>query len=162
MRPDISARLLLQLDDLTDLYRGANAGLGGRVRHEWRAPGLNALRLIIGLVAPHREQCASQAPGQCDDRDLFPAPPCDRLRPGPKGLGPGMRGAPHTPRGLHEKRLSVRMGAAYDATAALLFAGAVFPRDQAQIAGHLPRSRKPTGRFQRGHERTRGDRANAR
>ena len=125
MRPDISARLLLQLDDLTALHRGAHVGLGGRVRQELRAPDLNALRLIIGLVAPHREQCASQAPGQCDDRDLFPAPPCDRVRPRPKGLGPGIRGAPHTLRGLYEKRLYVRMGAAYDSTAMLFFAGAM-------------------------------------
>jgi len=52
VRPDINARLLLQLDDLTGLHRGAGAGLGGRVRHGLRAPGSNASRLTVRDVLP--------------------------------------------------------------------------------------------------------------
>ena len=85
MRPDINARLLLQLDDLTDLHRGAGAGPGvGRVRHGVRAPGSNVSRLIVGLVAPHREERARETPRERDHSHLLSAPTSNRLRPRPE------------------------------------------------------------------------------
>jgi len=76
VRPDISARLLLQLDDLTDLHRGAGAGVGGRVRHGLRAPGFECIAVDSRpRRATSRTRCAR------DVEQVRPSPCCAKTWP---------------------------------------------------------------------------------
>jgi hypothetical protein len=106
---------------------GAGAGLGGRVRHGVRAPGSHASRVIVGLVAPHREQRARQTTCEGDDRHLLSAPARHVLRPQAERRSARIRGTPHAPGGLHESRLQGRMRAVHQATSSLFFTRAVLP-----------------------------------
>src|SRR5690349_11500359 len=77
-------------------------------------------------------------------------------------LGSRIFDAPHPPGGLHEQRLQMGMRAADDATATLLFAGAVFLRHESEITGDLAGAFEATHHVEGCDEGTGRDRPDAR
>ena len=139
VRPNVQARVLLQLGDPSGSLRDTGPGGLTVVRRQDRGPvtPTNTIGLIVHLIAPHGEENAGQSSREGDHGYPVATTTRNRSRPGAYAGRPRVSRSHHAPCRLNEERLHLRMRTAKHATAVLAFAGAVLPWHEPEGAGHL-------------------------